>query len=189
MFDFRASLSPAVLRDVLTMKMERSVAGTVRGHIPDPRVAQMIDHFTQYAGSAPDASPAVLCGIAAMQTNEGVWYPRGGTGAVPKALARLAVEFGVETRTETSIRRIRVEGGAVRGVETERGEFVPLQAVISNSDSVRTHWELLTDVPNRVARRYERHEPACSGVVLYLGLKRRYEHLLHHNFVFSRSPE
>ena len=32
------------------------------------------------------------------------------------------------------------------------------------------------------------YEPACSGVVLYLGLKRRYEQLLHHNFVFSRDP-
>jgi diapolycopene oxygenase len=31
-------------------------------------------------------------------------------------------------------------------------------------------------------------EPACSGVVLYLGLRERYEHLLHHNFVFSRDP-
>ncbi|MBL9126966.1 MAG: hypothetical protein JNL97_04935, partial [Verrucomicrobiales bacterium] len=31
-------------------------------------------------------------------------------------------------------------------------------------------------------------EPACSGVVLYLGLKRRYDHILHHNFVFSRDP-
>ena len=32
-------------------------------------------------------------------------------------------------------------------------------------------------------------EPACSGVVLYLGLDRAYEHLLHHNFVFSHDPE
>src|SRR5262249_38525822 len=36
--------------------------------------------------------------------------------------------------------------------------------------------------------RRRRYEPACSGVVLYLGLDRRYEHLLHHNFVFSADP-
>lgn len=56
----------------------------------------MIDHFTQYVGSAPDASPAVLCAIAHMQTREGVWYPLGGTGAVPRALARLARDLGVD---------------------------------------------------------------------------------------------
>ena len=72
-----------------------------RGDVPGvlARVSQMLDHFTQYVGSAPDASPAVLCGIAHMQTSEGVWYPRGGTGAVPRALARLAAELGVEVRT------------------------------------------------------------------------------------------
>ena len=31
--------------------------------------------------------------------------------------------------------------------------------------------------------------PACSGVVLYLGLDKRYEQLIHHNFVFSRDPD
>ena len=33
-----------------------------------------------------------------------------------------------------------------------------------------------------------RYEPACSGVVLFLGLNRAYDHLLHHDFVFSRDP-
>ena len=104
----------------------------------------MLDHFTQYVGSAPDASPAVLCGIAHMQTSEGVWYPLGGTGAVPRALTRLATELGVEIRTGTGVRRILQAGeGGVRGVETEAGEHIPLDAVVSNADAVRTHRELL----------------------------------------------
>ena len=60
----------------------------------------MIDHFTQYVGSSPSASPAVLCGIAHMQTREGVWYPMGGTRAIPEALVNLARSLGVEFRTE-----------------------------------------------------------------------------------------
>jgi phytoene dehydrogenase-like protein len=56
-------------------------------------------------------------------------------------------------------------------------------------DTVRTHASLLSP---RVAKRFgrrRRYEPACSGVVLYLGLERRYEHLAHHNFVFSADPK
>jgi phytoene desaturase len=191
MIDLRAGFSPSILRDVLAMRMGRSVAGTVREFTPDPRVAQMLDHFTQYVGSSPEGSPAVLCGIAHMQTSEGVWYPRGGTRAIPDALARLAAELGVELRTNTGIRRILTDGGnAVRGVETDSGVVVALAAVVSNADSVRTHRDLLHEVP-RAARRFEkrrRYEPACSGVVLYLGLRRGYDHLLHHDFVFSRDP-
>jgi phytoene desaturase len=56
-------------------------------------------------------------------------------------------------------------------------------------DSVRTDRELVGGAPAaRFAKRWKR-EPACSGVVLYLGLDRAYEHLLHHSFVFSRDPE
>ena len=68
------------------------------------------------------------------------------------------------------------------------GETVRVDALVSNSDSVRTHRELLDGQPARAFERRRRYEPACSGVVLYLGLKQRYEHLLHHNFVFSRDP-
>jgi 1-acyl-sn-glycerol-3-phosphate acyltransferase len=148
----------------------------------------MLDHFTQYVGSAPDASPAVLCGIAHMQTSEGVWYPRGGTGAVPRALAKLAEELGVELRTGCGVRRILVEGGAVAGVETDAGERVPLAALVCNADSVRAHRELLEGAPARRFLRRRKYEPACSGVVLYLGLERGYGQMAHHNFVFSRDP-
>jgi phytoene desaturase len=188
--DPKTAFNASTLADVLSMRMGQSVAGCVRSFVPEPRVAQMLDHFTQYVGSAPDQSPAVLCGIAHMQTGEGIWYPRGGTGAVPQALTRLAEELGVEFRLGTGITRILTDGQGVCGVVTDCGETIPLAAVVSNSDSVRTHAELLAGTPaaRRFARR-RKYEPACSGVVLYLGLDRAYEHLAHHCFVFSRDPE
>jgi diapolycopene oxygenase len=60
---------------------------------------------------------------------------------------------------------------------------------VSNSDAVRTHRELLGGKPSARFERRRHYEPACSGVVLYLGLEKRYDHLLHHNFVFSSDPE
>jgi len=189
MFQAKNTFNLSTLGDVLAMRMGRSVASTIRSHVPDERVSQMLDHFTQYVGSSPLNSPAVLCGIAHMQTDEGVWYPIGGTRAVPVALAKLAGELGVQFRSETEIRRILVENGRVFGIETKAGERVELSAVVSNMDSVRTHRELIGgDIGHRFDARRE-YEPACSGVVLYLGLKQRYEHIAHHNFVFSRDHE
>jgi phytoene desaturase len=189
MFDWKASFDPHMLGDVLAMRMGRSVAGTVRAFTPDPRVAQMIDHFTQYVGSSPYGSPAVLCGIAHMQTDEGVWYPLGGTRAVPLALEKLARQLGVEVHTGVKIEKILSHGGAVTGLRTDAGEEIALSAVVSNCDAVRTHRELLNGAAGARFERRRRYEPACSGVVLYLGLRQRYEHLAHHDFVFSRDPE
>ncbi len=188
--DVGGSFSAAVLKDVLSLRMGRSVASVVRSYVPDNRVAQMMDHFTQYVGSSPYASPAVLCGIAHMQTDEGIWYPLGGTRAVPEALTRLAEELGVGIQTGTDVMRITTIGNQVTGVTTASGETIECDAVVSNCDSVRTYRDLLsgTDQSKRFEKK-NRFEAACSGVVLYLGLNRRYEQLLHHNFVFSRDPE
>jgi phytoene desaturase len=190
MFDPTTAVSLSTLADVLRMRPWSTFGATIRAHVADPRVSQMLDHFTQYVGSSPDLSPAVLCGIAHMQTGEGVWYPRGGTRAVAEALTRLAGELGVELHTGVGVRTILTrEDGSLSGVELDDGRRVPLAAAVSNSDSVRTHRELLAGTP--AAARFERrrgYEAACSGVVLYLGLDRRYDHLLHHNFVFSRDP-
>jgi phytoene desaturase len=148
----------------------------------------MIDHFTQYVGSSPEASPAVLCGIAHMQTNEGIWYPMGGTRAVPDALIRLGQELGVRYVTGRQVRSIDSHSGRVTGITLDNGVSLKADTIVSNSDYVRTCQELL---PERTANRLlakRRCEAACSGVVLYLGLRRKYDHLLHHNFVFSRDP-
>jgi phytoene desaturase len=150
----------------------------------------MLDHFVQYVGSSPEESPAVLCGIAHMQTDEGVWYPMGGTRAVPEALRQLATELGVEFRTSVQVQEILVDGMAVRGVRLDDGQRIEADAVVSNMDAVRTFRELLP--PGAAQQKFEKarkYTPACSGVVLYLGLKKRYPQLLHHDFVFSKSPE
>ena len=188
--DLRRNADLDTLRDVASLRMGSNVAREIRKRVPDARAAQMLDHFVQYVGSSPYQSPAVLCSIGHMQTDEGIWFPIGGTRAVPEALERLGRSLGVDFRTETGVARILQNDGRVWGVETEDGGSVKLDAVVSNMDAVRTYREL---VGGREARRFDRRwkkrEPACSGVVLYLGLDRPYPHLAHHNFVFSRDPE
>jgi phytoene desaturase len=124
-----------------------------------------------------------------MQLDGGVWYPVGGTRAVPVALERLARELGVDIRTNCEVERLRVDNGRVVGLETADGERVDLAAVVSNMDSVRTYRELVGGREGERFLKRRNPEPACSGVVLYLGLDRGYDHLLHHDFVFSRDPE
>lgn len=186
--NFKANLNPDTLKDVLSLKMGRTVAKVIRGHVPDARLAQMLDHYCQYVGSSPYLAPAVLTSIADMQAHEGVWYPVGGTRAVAEALAKLAGDLGADLRPNTEVTGFDIVDGAIKGVVTAAGETIACDAVISNMDAIRTYRELIGGEP---ARKYDGKgfEPACSGVVLYLGLKKRYEHLAHHCFVFSRDAE
>ncbi len=97
----------------------------------------------------------------------------------------------VGSRNSDASRSDRADPGkpTVTGLRLGDGSQCRFDAVVSNCDAVRTHRELLRDTP--VQRRFDsrrKYEPACSGVVLYLGLSQRYDHILHHNFVFSRDP-
>src|ERR1700761_4891457 len=187
-FDVGGSFQIGVLKDVLTMRLGQSVSGTIREFINHPRVAQMLDHYVQYVGSSPDDSPAILCSIGHMQAEQGIWYPKGGTRAVPESLVRLGRELGVLFHPSTEVRRLLVEDGVISGLETASGERHAFDAVVSNEDAVRTFRELIGGSPAERFEKRRKYEPACSGVVLYLGLNRRYEHLAHHDFVFSRDP-
>jgi phytoene desaturase len=194
-FDIGGAFDLKVLRDVLKMRMGQTVAGAIREFIPEPNTAQMLDHMVQYVGSSPDASPAILTAIGSMQMEEGIWYPMGGTRAVPEALVKLGRELGVVFKPSTDVAKILTASSgkkheSVRGLVTTAGETFLFDAIVSNEDAVRTHRELLAKT--RAASEFEHrrsYEPACSGVVLYLGLSKRYEHLAHHDFVFSRDPD
>lgn len=104
--NLREALSPETIRDVLALRMHATLGSEIRKRIGNPQAVQIFDHFTQYVGSNPLQAPAVLTGIAHMQMDEGIWYPIGGTRAVPQALRRLAEENGVIFRTNCRISRI-----------------------------------------------------------------------------------
>jgi phytoene desaturase len=187
-FDMRGNMKLSTLSDVLALRMGRTFGSVVREHLPDAQVAQMVDHFAQYIGSNPFAAPAVIASIGHMQTHDGVWYPMGGTRAVPEALERVARDCGVEIRLNAPVARIERRAGRVHAVQLADGSRIEVAAVVSNMDSVRTYRELLGGSGAQLKREHSL-EPACSGVVFYLGLERAYPHLAHHDFVFSRDAE
>jgi phytoene desaturase len=186
-----------LLKDVAAMRMHSTVGATAHKHIREPHVQQMVEHFMQYVGSSPFLAPAILSLIASAQVDHGCWYPLGpnntpgGTRMVARTVATLARELGVNLVLGTGVRKILTEGSRVTGVECDDGRRFNADAIVSNCDVQRTYRDLIGTGPalsarDKIANKYT---PACSGVVLYLGLDRRYDHLAHHNFLFSRNSQ
>ena len=182
---------PKLLKDVLAMRMHSTVGATLHGMIPEPHLRQLAEHFLQYVGSSPFLAPAILTLIAAAQVDHGVWYPMGGTRMVAKTLERIATEQGVTLLTGVGVRRVLTTGDSVSGVELDDGRTLAADIVVSNCDVQRTMRDLLDTAPAkaRAAKLAKQYTPACSGVVLYLGLDKQYDHLAHHDFLFSGNSE
>ena len=180
-----------MLRDVFAMRFHSTVGGTVKKHIPDPHMRQLVEHFLQYVGSSPFMAPAILSLIAAAQVDQGCWYPMGGTRNIAGTLEKILREMDVDIRTGNGVARLVSSGDRVTGVVLDDGTELEADIVISNCDVQRTYRDLDGSPAAMKEQKAisERYEPACSGVVLYLGLDRQYDHLLHHDFIFSRDPE
>jgi diapolycopene oxygenase len=183
-----------IMGDVLGMRMYSTVGATVHKSINEPHMRQLCEHFLQYVGSSPFLAPAILSLIASAQVDHGCWYSMspdgksGGTRCVARALEKIGREQGVEYITGVGVKKIRVRDGAAEGVELADGRVLLADAVVSNCDVQRTYRDLIDD-PRALGEQRaisNDYTPACSGVVLYLGLTKQYPHLAHHNFLFSR---
>ncbi len=177
----------------LAMQMDplTTMHQAVRKHFKDPRLAQLFEHFVQYVGSSPFIAPAILCLIAWVQLGLGCWYPMGGTGTIAASLEKLCREFGVSIKTGTAVSKIETTGDRVTGVVLANGTVEKFDIVVANSDVVRT---LESMISHDTASEYLKHqrkqlEPACSGVVLYLGCNKSWLQLAHHDFFFSADSD
>src|SRR5439155_23556814 len=119
-----------------------------------------------------------------LDTVAGVYFPRGGIHAVPRAMAAVAEKHGVSIRYGATVSRVDVRGGRARGVVLASGERVAADAVVLNPDLPVAYRTLLPGrPPPRLGRL--RHSPSC--VVLHVGSRQRYGRIAHHNIHFGRS--
>lgn len=157
-------------------------ATLVERYIKDPHLKQGLEHLPQYVGSSPFLSPAILGCLIHVQFEKGCWYPMGGMNQISAALARRFQELGGVVHLDTSVERVYEDGRSIRGVESQNGKLWTADHYVMNMD--------MNTLMSRMGQKTtEREELACSGVTVFLGLKKRVKGLAHHNFFFSRSHE
>jgi phytoene dehydrogenase-like protein len=142
--------------------------------LPQP-VQDAISIWTHVAGQRTSQAPSPLAFVPALIHTSGAWIPLGGVGAIPRALAQVAAGAGVEFRYATRVRAIRCRQGQVCGVETEQGEFLPAQAVVSNAHGVGTYLELVDATPAWLRTRLRQLPLQSPGVCAYLAVRGRME--------------
>jgi phytoene dehydrogenase-like protein len=149
------------------LKSLASVLGSAG--LPRP-VVDALAIWTHVAGQRVEEAPSPLALVCALIHAVGAFYPVGGVGVIPRVLAEATTAAGVEIRHDTPARAIRCEQGRVTGVETKRGEFLPADAVVSDS-GLSTYLELVGATPPRERERLQQLPLQSPGVSAYLAIK------------------
>jgi phytoene desaturase len=146
----------------------------------DPRTRRIFSFQAMYAGLAPHDALAIYAVIAYLDSVAGVYFPRGGMHAVPRALAGAAEKHGVQFRYDATVTRVEVVNGRATGVILADGSRVPADVVVLSPDLPIAYRDLLP--PRRRPRRLS-YSPSC--VVLHIGSRQAYSKIAHHNIHFG----
>jgi len=129
--------------------------------------------WTHIAGQTKDEAPSPLAFVPALMHSVGAFYPAGGIRRIPHSLEQAAIRAGVGIRYRTKVKQLRLANRKVNGVETDTGEFIPADAVVSNAAALGTYLELANlDSTTAHLLRLPLQSP---GVCAYLAVRRRPE--------------
>ena len=161
----------------------RKLSPKVNQFLKDPRLQKVYSFQAMYAGVSPQQALAIYAVIAYMDSVNGVFFPKGGMHAVPRALAAAAEKHGVTFKYNTTVTKLDVANGRARAVITDTGERIECDVVVMNPDLPVVWRDLLGKTPLSIKRL--KYSPSCA--TLLVGSSKKYDHVAHHNIHFGKS--
>jgi phytoene desaturase len=185
--NFSDLLRADVFRAIPHLSLGRSLFDVISSYFKDEKLKLAFTFGSKYLGMSPWDCPGGYMMIPFVEHEFGIYHVMGGLCEISEAMAKVVREQGGDIRLNAPVKKLIVEGRAVKGVELESGERIAADEVIVNADFAyaMTHlvdrgW-LRSYTPERLAKK----NYSCSTFMLYLGLDKVYD-LPHHNIVFAK---
>jgi phytoene desaturase len=167
---------------LIRLRADKSVYAMVSKFVKNDRVRQLLSFQSLLVGGNPFKTSSIYALIHALERKGGVWFAKGGTGALIDGMVKLFEDLGGTLRLSTEITDIRTEGDRVTGVEAADGWSLNADLVASNADVVHTYKQLLRghDRGKTYGRSLAKKSHSMSLFVLYFGLKTTHPDMKHH---------
>jgi phytoene desaturase len=193
----RPFLSPwdmaKIVPAMVGLESYRTVYGLVSRFVRDERLRQVLSFHPLLVGGNPFQTTSIYTLIHFLERRWGVWFARGGTGALVEALARLFAELGGRLCLNCEAGEILIDPrGRARGVRLRDGAEIAADAVVCNGEVAFAYQHLL---PARYRKKNSdralaRKRYSMSLVVIYFGTDRLYRGtdgpaLAHHDIILG----
>ncbi len=176
-------VSPQLAR----LSAHRSVYAQVSKFIADPHLRQALSFHSLLVGGNPFRTSSIYTLIHYLERKWGVFFPRGGTGALIQGLVKLFQDLGGRVELNAEVERLDESGGSIRSVVLKTGVTVETDLVVSNADVMHTYGTLLKRSPraSRQTARLKKMRYSMSLFLIYFGTKKQYPEMAHHTVLFG----
>ena len=181
--DFRSMLRAAP--KLARYQAWRSVYSIVSGFVRNEKLRQALSFHTLLVGGNPMTTSAIYALIHSLEREGGVWFARGGTNALVKAMVGHFERLGGTLRLDDPVQRIETDGRLASRVRTRSGWSGEFDAIASNADIVRTYDMLDGPRGSRAAAKLRRKSFSPSLFVVHFATSGEWLDVPHHSVLFG----
>ncbi|MET1755206.1 phytoene desaturase [Novosphingobium sp. RD2P27] len=165
----------------------RSVYSMVSHFIKDERLRQALSFHTLLVGGNPMTTSAIYALIHKLEKDGGVWWAKGGTNQLAKAMAKHFQRLGGTVRLSDKVVQIHTVGDRATEVETASGWRERFDAVASNGDIMHTYRDLLSGSRRgpEMAKKLARKRFSPSLFLVHFGVEGTWPGIPHHTILFG----
>lgn len=175
-----------VAPELIRLGAYRSVYKTISKFIKTPHLREAFSFHSLLVGGNPFATSSIYTLIHFLERKWGVYFAKGGTGALVQGLVRFFEDLGGTLHLNAEIEAIETQAGRVTGIRTAAG-VESFDMVVSNADVMHTYRTLLKDEPlaRPTEKRLDKMSYSMSLFLIYFGTSKQYPDLAHHNVLFG----
>ncbi len=182
-------LKPKLLKEGLKLHLFDKLDTYAQRFFESDRIRKILEYTIVFLGGTPYDSPALYSLMSHVDFNLGVWYPMGGMGEIAQAMYKVAKEHGAIFKFNSPVKKINVNNRKITSVETDSEKY-ETDNVIVNADMPWAEKNLLDKKNRSYSERYwNSRKIAPSAYLLYLGLNKKLENIVHHNLYFQPNWE
>jgi phytoene desaturase len=172
---------------LVRLESHRSVYSKVSQFIKDEQLRQAFSFHSLLVGGNPFETSSIYALIHALERKGGVWFAKGGTGALIAGMVKLFEDLGGKVHLNAEIDRIESANDRVSGVILTDGRQFSFDQIASNADVVHTYRDMLrgTQRGETNAKALAKKRFSMSLFVIYFGLKTEHPELKHHMVLFG----
>lgn len=161
-----------------------TIRTAVRKNIKNNRLQQILEFPVLFLGAKPSNTPSFYSFMNYADFGLGTWHPKGGMYEVVKAMCNLAIELGVQIKTNQNVEKINVDNGTVKSV-VSNGETIVSDVVLSGADY--HHTETLLDEKYRgySEKYWDSKIFAPSSLLFYVAFDKKIKNVSHHTLFFD----
>jgi phytoene desaturase len=174
---------------LLKLRADRSVFEGVSHFIKDPALREILSVHPLLVGGHPFRTSSIYMLIHHLEQAHGVWYVKGGTTHLVKALVTAAESMGVNFHFEHGVKSVDVSKGRVRKINFENNASRKVDLLVSNLDPVMLYgryWK--SDKPKKKwgQKKLDGLRHSMGLYVLYFATNHDYRDVAHHTIVLDQ---